>query len=170
MISQMSLLQWHKSNRAHHIFSRYNLSCRASNSLRCEPIMRFISQSFRTMLVMVPAGAVVAAAGCGGGASMLPSAQVPITVSLTHSTVNLLQDGTAVIDPITIASSSETALVVVSGLPAGVQVNYASTDTNPSGTLTFVAGADSQAGTSTPTVSVYSAGQTASTTFTLIVG
>ena len=73
---------------------------------------------------------------------MLPSAQVPITVSLTHSTVNLLQDGTAVIDPITIASSSETALVVVSGLPAGVQVNYASTDTNPSGTLTFVAGAD----------------------------
>ena len=119
---------------------------------------------------MVSAGAAVAAAGCGGGASMLSPAQVPVTVSLTHSTINLLQDGTAVIDPITIVSSSETALVIVSGLPAGVQVKYASTDTNPSGTLTFTAGAESQAGTSMPTVTVYSAGQTASTAFTLIVG
>ena len=163
-------VSWFKIARAGPIFSRYNLSCRVSHSLRCEPIMRFISQSFRTILVMVSAGAAVAAAGCGGGASMLSPAQVPVTVSLTHSTINLLQDGTAVIDPITIVSSSETALVIVSGLPAGVQVKYASTDTNPSGTLTFTAGAESQAGTSMPTVTVYSAGQTASTAFTLIVG
>jgi len=122
------------------------------------------------MLALVCAGAVIAPAGCGGGASMLPSVQVPITVSLVISTIKVPRDGTNVIVPITITSSSETALVNVSGLPFGVQVNYASTDTNPSGTLTFVAGVDSQAGTYKPTVTVFSAGQTASTTFTLIVG
>src|ERR1035438_3688683 len=122
------------------------------------------------MLVMVLAGAVIAAVGCGGGVSMLPSVQVPITVSLVISTIYVPQDGTPVMVPIPIASSSETALVSISGLPAGVQVKYTSTDTNPSGRLSFVAGVASQAGTYTPTVTVYSAGQTASTTFTLIVG
>ena len=155
---------------AESIFTRYNRSRRVTSSLRCEPIKRFISQSLRTMLVMVLAGAVIAAVGCGGGVSMLPSVQVPITVSLVISTINVPQDGTTVIVPITITSSSETALVSVSGLPAGVQVKYTSTDTNPSGRLSFVAGVASQAGTYTPTVTVYSAGQTASTTSTLIVG
>ena len=43
-------------------------------------------------------------------------AQVPITVSLPISTVVVPQDGTQVIVPIGIISTSETALVAVSGL------------------------------------------------------
>jgi hypothetical protein len=163
-------MNYSSNTSAESSFTRYNRSRRVTNSLRCEPVMRFISQSLRAMLVAVFIGAVIAVVGCSGGASMLPSAQVPITVSLVISTINVPQDGTTVIVPMTISSSSETALVNFSGLPTGVQVKYTSTDTNPSGTLTFVADVDSQAGTYMPTVNVYSAGQAASTTFTLIVG
>lgn len=130
--------------------------------------MRFVLRSLRVMLGIASAGLVFATAGCGG--SMGLSAQVPITVSLVISTVVVPQDGTTVIVPITITSSSETALVSVTGLPGDVLVKYAASDTNPSGTLAFTATATSQAGTYMPIVTVMSAGQTASTSFTLIVG
>ena len=71
--------------------------------------------------------------------------------------------------PIQIASPSETALVAVSNLPAGVQFRYTSTDTNPSGTLSFMANESATAGTFMPIVTVNSAGLTASTGFTLVV-
>ena len=96
-------------------------------------------------------------------------AQVPITVSLPISTVVVPQDGTQVIVPIDITSTSETALVAVSGLPSGLQEKYAASDTNPSGSLVFTASTATPAGTYTPTVTVNSAGQTASTNFTLVV-
>jgi len=94
---------------------------------------------------------------------------MPIMVSLPVSTVVVPQDGMQVVVPINITSTSETALVSVSGLPNGVQEKYAASDTNPSGSLAFTASAATPAGTYTPTVTVQSAGQTASTNFTLVV-
>ena len=95
--------------------------------------------------------------------------QVPITVSLPISTVVMPQDGTQVIVPIDITSTSETALVAVSCLLSGLQEKYAASDTNPSGSLVFTASTATPAGTYTPTVTVNSARQTASTNFTLVV-
>ena len=97
------------------------------------------------------------------------TAKVPITVSLPISTVVVPQDGTPVIVPIDITSTSETALVAVSGLPSGLQEEYAASDTNPSGSLRFTASPATPAGTYTPTVTVNSASQIASTHFTLVV-
>ena len=94
---------------------------------------------------------------------------VPITVSLPVSIVVVPQDGTQVVVPINITSTSETALVSVSGLPTGLQEKYAASDTNPSGSLAFTASAATPAGSYTPKVTVQSAGQTASTNFTLVV-
>jgi hypothetical protein len=93
----------------------------------------------------------------------------PISVFLPISTVVVSQGGSPVIIPIQIESTSETALVSVNGLPAGVQVTYASSDTNPSGTLSFMASTATPPGTYSPTVGVNSAGQMTSTGLTLIV-
>ncbi len=93
----------------------------------------------------------------------------PIMVSLPVSTVVVPQDGTQVIVPINITSTSETALVSVSGLPTGLQEKYEASDTSPSGSLSFTASAATPAGTYMPTVTVQSAGQTASANFTLVV-
>ena len=95
--------------------------------------------------------------------------QMPITVSLTTPTVVVTQGGPPVIVQIIINSTSETALVALTGLPAGLQEKYGASNTNPSGTLTFTAAKTAPAGTYMPTVNVNSAGQMASTTFTLVV-
>lgn len=95
--------------------------------------------------------------------------QNPITVFLPISTVVVMQNGMQVSVPIQISSTSETALVSVTGLPGGVQEKYASSDTNPSGSLAFTATAAAQTGTFMPIITVMSAGQTVSTSFTLIV-
>ena len=113
-------------------------------------------------------GLLLCAAGCGGGSHSAPQA-VPITVSLVGSTVTVPQDGIPVAVQLLISSTSETALVSLSNLPAGLQWKYAATDTNPSGTLTFTASTSAPAGTYMPTVTVNSAGQTASASFTLVV-
>ena len=106
-------------------------------------------------------------AGCGGGSGS--SVQNPISVYLPIATVELTPGAAPVTIPIQIASPSETALVSVSGLPAGVQVKYASTDTNPSGTLTFEANGSAMVGNFMPTITVMSSGLTASTGLTLVV-
>jgi hypothetical protein len=110
---------------------------------------------------------LIALAGCAGGSGS--SIQNPISVYLPISTIELTTGAAPVTIPIQIASTSETALVSVSGLPAGVQVKYASTDTNPSGSLTFDAIDATMTGETMPRVTVMSAGQTASTSFTLVV-
>ena len=109
--------------------------------------------------------------GCGGGSAATGSmfTQMPISVSLPITTVVVSKNGPTVIVPIQIKSTSETALVSVSPLPAGVQEKYSYSDTNPSGSLSFSANSTSPAGTYTPIVTVMSANQTASTGFTLIV-
>ena len=111
--------------------------------------------------------AMLAVAGCGSstGTLMMP----PISVSLSTSTVVVSQDGAPTHIQIVIGSTSETALVSFTGLPAGVKVTYAATDTNPSGLLTFTANGSATAGTYASMVTANSAGQTASAGFTLIV-
>jgi hypothetical protein len=110
----------------------------------------------------------LAMSGCGGG-SRSGFVNTTISVYLPISTVTILAGGRSTSVPVQIKSTSETALVAVGGLPAGVQVDYAATDTNPSGSLTFSAIASAKLGTYMPIVNVQSANQSTSTTFTLIV-
>ena len=111
--------------------------------------------------------AIVVLAGCGGGNGS--PMMVPISVSLSASTVVVPQNGTATRIQIFIMSTSETALVGFTGMPGGVQVTYAASDTNPSGQLTFMANASATAGTYMPIITVNSAGQAATVKFTLVV-
>jgi hypothetical protein len=107
--------------------------------------------------------------GCGGGGVIFRISTQPITVSLPIPTVVWVQGGKAVTVPLQIVSTSESAVVSVGGLPAGVSVSYAASDTNPSGTLSFVANESTNPGRYEPLISVLSAGQSASLAFTLIV-
>ncbi|MDE3200107.1 MAG: hypothetical protein KGN79_04230 [Acidobacteriota bacterium] len=127
-----------------------------------------------TRILGVARGTLVACAAitvcaCGGNANAGMGAMNPISVHLVTQTVTVVQGGPAVSVVITIDSPSETAVVQVGGLPAGVSVSYAASDTNPSGLLTLTANATAIKGTFMPTVTVLSAGQTAMTTFTLNV-
>jgi hypothetical protein len=101
---------------------------------------------------------------CGGHGDSAPQ---PITVYLPISTVRLIPGATATTIPIQIVSNSETAQVSVLGLPGGVQVTYAASDTNPFGSLTFAANSSAMTGNSMPAVIVISAGSTASASFAL---
>lgn len=92
-----------------------------------------------------------------------------VSVSLADSTVTVQQGGPAVNVVLQIQSPSETAVVSVSGLPAGVGVKYAASDTNPSGLLIFMANGAAMKGTFMPIIAVQSAGQMVATQFTLVV-
>lgn len=96
-------------------------------------------------------------------------ARVPITVSLPLSSVVVPQDGTQVIVPIDSPQPASPHWLQSAGLPSDLQEKYAASDTNPSGSLVFTASTATPAGTYAPTVTVKSAGQTASTNFTLVV-
>lgn len=107
-------------------------------------------------------------AGCGGSrGGMFPQAH--IEVSLAIARIEVSQSGMPVSVAIQIESPSETALVAVTGLPAGCSVMYSASDTNPSGILQFMANTTSPIGNYMPVVTVNSAGQMASTQFTLVV-
>ena len=120
-----------------------------------------------TVLLILTAACGAAVLGCGG-VSGTPVMN-PISVDLPISTVVIMPGAASVTIPIQIRSPSETALVSVGGLPAGVGAKYAASDTNPSGSLTFSANTSAVTGTFMPIVTVQSSGQTASTGFTLIV-
>ena len=107
--------------------------------------------------------------GCGGGSGGGSFVSPPISVALSMSTVVVSADGAPTYVQITIGSTSETALVSFVGMPDGVQATYQSTDTNPSGLLTFMATGKVSAGTYVPIITVNSAGQTAMLHFTMIV-
>lgn len=104
---------------------------------------------------------------CGGSGGFTSSR--PITVYLPISIIHVTAGAKPVSIPIQIGSTSETALVSAVGLPGGVQMTYASSDTNPSGSLTFSANSTARIGSYMPTVFVMSAGSSASTGFTLQV-
>jgi hypothetical protein len=112
------------------------------------------------------AGLALCLGGCGGATGLMQA--TPISVMVPAS-VTVMPGGMSVIVEISIVSTSETALVMFVGLPGGVEEKYSASDTNPSGILTFTAGSSTAAGSYPVIVTVSSAGQTASTSFTLIV-
>lgn len=112
------------------------------------------------------AGVALWLGGCGGATG--PAQMTPISVMVPAS-VTVVQGGATVIVDISIVSTSETALVMFVGLPGGVVEKYSASDTSPSGTLSFTAGSSSAPGSYPVIVTVNSAGQTATTNFTLIV-
>ena len=121
---------------------------------------------FRVFRLIVAGLALSYACGCGGGSM---GVRTPLAGTVILPLVTVPRNGSQVILSIFIMSSSETAVVTVSGLPAGVDVKYSSSDTNPSGSLAFTALATTAVGTYTPIVSVNSASQIVTATFTLIV-
>ena len=134
---------------------------------RRENGMQVGSSSSRTLLRTLSCACMVSLVGCGGGGGS--SAMNPITVFLPVSTVTVMPGSASVTVPIQIGSPSETAVVSVGGLPAGVGAKYSASDTNPSGSLTFNANTSAMTGTYMATVTVMSSGQTVSTRLTLIV-
>ena len=135
----------------------------------CEFNMRSLLRRLDPISKTALLGFSLAVSACGGGGSRSGMLQVPITVSLPISTVIVTRGDGPMSVPIQIRSISETALVSVGNLPGGVQVTYAASDTNPSGSLTFTANASTMTGTFMPFVTVISANQTASLGFTLVV-
>jgi len=113
------------------------------------------------------AAVMTVAGGCGGKAMF--EAPPAISVSLPNPNVVVSQDGMQVTVPIQIDSSSETALVMVTQLPGGIQVSYKASDTSPSGDLFFTGTTTAMVGTYMPLISVSSAGAMATTQFQLMV-
>jgi hypothetical protein len=130
--------------------------------------MFFSQRPRKAILIPIVAAALWAMSGCGGMGSF--SSMPPrISVSLSVPSVTVSQNGMEVVVQINLASPSETALVFVTGLPGGIKQGYSPSDTNPSGVLTFIGGPATPVGTYMPTITVNSAGATATTQFTLIV-
>jgi hypothetical protein len=124
-------------------------------------------RSIRLVTGIAGAAFVLCLTGCGGTTGYTSTAP-PISVTVP-ATVTVSQDGQPVIVQIFIDSTSETALVAFVGLPGGVQEKYSASDTNPSGTLTFTGSGAAMPGSYHVIVTASSAGQTASTSFTIIV-
>ena len=129
--------------------------------------MTFVYRPLRALLVVTGAGAMLATPGCGGRAMF--EAPPAISVSLPNPTVVVSQDGLQVTVPIQINSTSETAIVIVTGLPGGIQEFYKASDTSPSGDLFFTGSTAAMVGTYMPTIAVSSAGAMATTQFQLMV-
>jgi hypothetical protein len=129
----------------------------------------FLARQFAGLVIGLPALVCAGVlSGCGGKAGY-PGTGTPVTVSLAVSQVVVAQNGKPTGVVVTIQSTSETALVTAGGLPAGVHMSYAASDTNPSGLLTFTANSSSPLGVSMPTLTVVSAGQTVTLQFSLKV-
>jgi len=111
--------------------------------------------------------ALTTACGCGGKAMF--EAPPAISVSLPNPNVVVSQDGMQVTVPIQIDSTSETAIVMVTELPAGIQATYKASDTSPSGDLFLTGSTAAMVGTYMPTILVNSAGAMAKTQFHLMV-
>lgn len=130
--------------------------------------MKFKFRIAGIVLGLAAASSAIPMCGCGdAGPNMLNGP--PVTVMLGLQKITVSPDGEPVSELIFIASPSETAVVSFTGLPNGVSVKYAASDTSPSGTLTFMASSYSPAGSYTMKVTAMTAGQTASTTCTLVV-
>jgi hypothetical protein len=130
--------------------------------------MNFTLRSLDAILGVAALGVALASSGCGGGGASTPAAPVTLSIALGSTTVAVPQDGAAVQLPVTIVGPTGTASVTVSGLPPGVTEQFAVANGGPSGTLTLTGSTSAAAGSSTPTVTVSLAGQTATESFTLV--
>lgn len=107
--------------------------------------------------------------GCGSATGSKMLSGPPVSVMLALPTLTLEPGGATVTENIYIASPSETAQVSFVGLPGGVAVKYAASDTSPSGTLRFTAASYTTEGSYKVKVTALTAGETASASFTLAV-
>jgi hypothetical protein len=104
--------------------------------------------------------------GCGGGSFTPPPINLSVSIA---TTVTLAPNNAAISVPVTIVAPTETATFTIAALPGGVSYSYKESESNPSGLLTLTANTMTAAGTYMPVITVGSSGQTASTTFTLVV-
>jgi hypothetical protein len=118
------------------------------------------------MLLML--ATMLALPGCGGKANNAP-APFPLSVTIGMPTLTIQQGGQPILQPITIMAPTETTTFVVSGLPAGVNATYKPSESNPSGLMTLTANASATIGSTMPVITVGTKGETATTTFTLVV-
>ena len=107
-------------------------------------------------------------AGCGSHAAFGPQ-PIVLNVRVSNPTVTVPTNGTSVLVPITVVAPTETVTFLINGLPGGLTATYKESESNPSGLLTLIASTSTQAGTYMPQITVGSSGQTASTSFTLVV-
>jgi hypothetical protein len=105
-------------------------------------------------------------AGCGGGTFTPPPINLSVSIA---SMVTLVSNNAAVSVPVTIVAPTETASFIIAALPGGVSYSYKESESNASGLLTLTASNTTTAGTYMPVITVGSSGQTASTTFTLLI-
>ncbi|MDR3727728.1 MAG: hypothetical protein P4K86_11870 [Terracidiphilus sp.] len=117
---------------------------------------------------MAAVGFALAAVGCGGGGGTAVTTPVTLSFSLGSTTVVVPQDGATVQVPVSVTGPSGTPVVTISGLPAGVMMQYTSVSGSLSGTLIFTGSTSAVAGSYTPTLTVSLAGQTSSQSFTLV--
>jgi len=105
-------------------------------------------------------------AGCGAMVSV-PSAPA-LTVAPGSSTLVVPQDGTAVTLPVNINVAASAVTITVTGLPAGIAVQYPTTTSGSPLSLTFAGSASAQAGTYPAAVQVSEGGQTAIAKFNVV--
>lgn len=96
------------------------------------------------------------------------SPPITLSVSLSNPTITM-SPGSSVGVPVMVVAPTETVLLTINGLPAGVSENYKESESNPSGLLTLNANASTQPGTYKPTIVVTTSGHSASFVFTLVV-
>ncbi len=109
----------------------------------------------------------IALSACGGRTPYVPP-PIQLSVSL-NPTVPITSDGVPIGVPVTIMAPTETATFSILGLPSGVSWSYQESESNPSGLLSLTAAKITVAGTYKSTITVGSSGQTATTTFNLVV-
>jgi hypothetical protein len=126
----------------------------------------FLSTRIAAAAFMTAGGALLAS-GCGGSSNAI--APIVLTVMVNQSTVTVPQGGSPVYVSVLVVAPTETVTFSISGLPAGVSASYKESESNPSGQLTLTANTVAPLGAYKPTIIVGSSGQTASTTFALIV-
>ncbi len=112
--------------------------------------------------------------GCGGAGSTSSGPGTPpgpLTVSLSTSTVVAPQDGTRGTIDVTVIGANTASSVSVAGsnLPSGVTSQFVPASGGLSGTLSFVAGNATPAGTYSASVVVTNGTQTARQSFVLVI-
>ena len=132
--------------------------------------LRFLESG--TLVAVVAASVFTTSCGGAGSSSRGPGTPPgPLTVSLSTSTVVAPQDGTPGTVDVTVSGANTASSVSVAGsnLPSGVTSQFVPATGGVSGTLSFVVGNATPAGTYSASVVVTNGTQTASQSFVLVI-
>ncbi len=128
------------------------------------PISRPIRIAISLALLLI---ALPILSGCGSSSSFM-NPPIVLSVSL-NPTVPITSNNVPIGVQVTIMAPTETATFSIIGLPGGLSYSYKESESNPSGLLTLTAATTTVAGTYRPVITVGSSGQTATTSFALVV-